>query len=283
MTNGGFNLIANKTYKLEAAVGGGATAYAYYGWVDNTNTLLPGGSIGAIIKAGNVYADGPQDKAVVYYTPITNSTVYLRVYNISGNITAYAPSTSTNYSSTWATIQQIGSSAFVNPWTLSGSNTYNTSGNVGIGTNAPTATLDVTGNVNVTGKINVTDPSGNVATKVAAIVGRGTDVTLGNLKIRFAASGNMSLQASTVSGTYSIYGSQVLVGNGTLGSSRIDGGSPLTINTTPTYLNSGNNFLGAGDITTWNLMDTSAGMSWRISMIVGAGYYNNFISIERLL
>jgi hypothetical protein len=171
----------------------------------------------------------------------------------------------------------------VNPWTLSGSNTYNTSGNVGIGTNAPTATLDVTGNVNVTGKINVTDPSGNVATKVAAIVGRGTDVTLGNLKIRFAASGNMSLQASTVSGTYLIYGSQVLVGNGTLGSSRIDGGSPLTINTTPTYLNSGNNFLGAGDITTWNLMDTSAGMSWRISMIVGAGYYNNFISIERLL
>ena len=283
MTNGGFNLIANKTYKLEAAVGGGATAYAYYGWVDNSNTLLPGGSIGAIIKAGNVYADGPQDKAVVYYTPVTNSTVYLRVYNISGNITAYAPSTSTNYSSTWATIQQIGSSAFVNPWTLSGSNTYNTSGNVGIGTNAPTATLDVSGNVNVTGKINLTDPTGNVATKVAAIVGRGTDVTLVNLKIRFAASGNMSLQASTISGTYTVYGSQVLVGSSTLGSSRIDGGSPLTITTTPAYLNSGNNFLGAGDTTTWNIMDTSAGMSWRISMIVGLGYTNNFISIERLL
>ena len=283
MTNGGFNLIANKTYKLEAAVGGGATAYAYYGWVDNSNTLLPGGSIGAIIKAGNVYADGPQDKAVVYYTPVTNSSVYLRVYNISGSITAFAPSTSTNYSSTWATIQQVGSSAFVNPWTLSGSNTYNSSGNVGIGTNAPTATLDVSGNVNVTGKINLTDPTGNVATKVAAIVGRGTDVTLGNLKIRFAASGNMSLQVSTVSGTYTVYGSQVLVGSSTLGSSRIDGGSPLTINTTPTYLNSGNNFLGAGDTTTWNIMDTSAGMSWRISMIVGAGYNNNFISIERLL
>jgi hypothetical protein len=146
ITSGGFNLLANKTYKLEAAVGGGATAYAYYGWVDNTNTLLPGGSIGAIIKAGNAYSDAPQDKAVVYYTPVMNSTVYLRVYNISGSITAYAPSTSTNYSSTWATIQQIGSSAIVTPWTLSGSSTYVANGNVGIGTSSPSASaiLDLT-------------------------------------------------------------------------------------------------------------------------------------------
>jgi uncharacterized protein YdeI (BOF family) len=283
LTNGGFNLIANKTYKLEAALGGTSGGYAYYAWVDNGNVILTGGSVGTVMKAGSAYTDAPQDKAVVYYTPTTNSTVYLRVYSLSGTLTAYAPSTATNYSSSWATVQQIGSSAYVTPWTLSGANTYNTSGNVGIGTTTPSTTLDVTGNVNVTGKINLTDPTGNVVTKVAAIVSRGTDVTLGNLKIRFAASDNMSLQASTVTGTYSIYGSQVLVGSGTLGSSRIDGGSPLTINTTPTYLNSGNNFLGAGDTTTWNIMDTTAGMSWRISMIVGSGYNNNFISIERLL
>jgi hypothetical protein len=283
LTNGGFNLIANKTYKLEAALGGTSGGYAYYAWVDNGNVILTGGSVGTVMKAGSAYTDAPQDKAVVYYTPTTNSTVYLRVYSLSGTLTAYAPSTGSNYSSSWATIQQVGSSAYVTPWTLSGNNTFNTSGNVGIGTTTPSATLDVSGNINVTGKINVTDPSGNVATKVAAIVGRGTDVTLGNLKIRFASSGNMSLQASTVSGTYTVYGSQVLVGSSTLGSSRIDGGSPLTITTTPAYLNSGNNFLGAGDTTTWNIMDTSAGMSWRISMIVGAGYNNNFISIERLL
>jgi hypothetical protein len=283
LKNGGFNLIANKTYKLEAALGGTSGGYAYYAWVDNGNVILTGGSVGTVMKAGSAYTDAPQDKAVVYYTPTTNSTVYLRVYSLSGTLTAYAPSTGSNYSSSWATIQQVGSSAYVTPWTLSGNNTFNTSGNVGIGTTTPSATLDVSGNINVTGKINVTDPSGNVATKVAAFVGRGTDVTLGNLKIRFASSGNMSLQASTVSGTYTVYGSQVLVGSSTLGSSRIDGGSPLTITTTPAYLNSGNNFLGAGDTTTWNIMDTSAGMSWRISMIVGAGYNNNFISIERLL
>jgi uncharacterized protein YdeI (BOF family) len=282
ITSGGFNLIANKTYKLEGALGGTSGGYAYYAWVDNSNTILPGGSIGATMKAGNAYTDAPQDKAVVYYTPSTNSIVYLRVYSVNGGVTAYAPSTSTNYSSTWASIQQVGSSAFVNPWTLSGTNTFNTTGNVGIGTNSPTQALDVTGNVNVTGKINVTDPAGNVATKAAAFVARGVDVTLGNLKARIAATGNFSVQLSTVSGSYSVYGSHYLVDNGAYSNS-IDGSSPLSITTTPTYIASGNNFLGAGNTSVWLLMDTTTKMCWRITMIVGAGYNNNFISIERLL
>jgi hypothetical protein len=155
-------------------------------------------------------------------------------------------------------------------------------GNVGINTANPTTSLDVTGNVNVTGKINVTDPAGNVATKAAAFVARGVDVTLGNLKARFPSSGNMSIQVSTVTGTYSVYGSQVLV-SGAVAYSAIDGSTPLSVTTTPTYLNSINNFNGAGNTCTWNIMDTSAGMSWRITMIIGLGYNNNFISIERLL
>jgi hypothetical protein len=146
ITSGGFNLIANKTYKLEAALGGTSGGYAYYGWVDNTNTLLSGGSIGAVIKAGEAYTDAPQDKAIVYYTPTIDTRVFLRVYNLSGTLTAYAPSMSRNYSSSWANITQIGSSAFISPWTLSGTDTYNTSGNVGIGTSTPSASalLDLT-------------------------------------------------------------------------------------------------------------------------------------------
>ena len=143
--SGGFNLIANKTYKLEAAIGGTSGGYAYYGWVDNSNNLLPGGSTGAIMKAGVAYSDAPQDKAVVYFTPTVDMRVFLRVYSLSGTLAAYAPSTSVNYSSTWASIQQVGSSAFVNPWTLSGTNTFNTTDNVGIGTNNPTARLNVAG------------------------------------------------------------------------------------------------------------------------------------------
>ncbi len=146
ITSGGFNLSANKTYKLEAAIGGASAGYAYYGWVDNSNNLLPGGSIGAVIKAGNVHTDAPQDKAIVYFTPTVDTRVFLRVYNLSGTLTAYAPSLSTNYSSTWASIQQVGSSAFVNPWILSGNDVYNTTGEVGIGTTTPAASalLDLT-------------------------------------------------------------------------------------------------------------------------------------------
>lgn len=150
ITSGGFNLIANKTYKLEAAIGGQSGAYAYYAWVDNSNNLLPGGSIGAVIKAGNVHTDAPQDKAVVYFTPTVDTRVFLRVYNLSGTLTAYAPSLSTNFASTWASIQQVGSSAIINPWTLSGTSTYNTTGNVGIGTSTPTEKLEVSGNVKAT-------------------------------------------------------------------------------------------------------------------------------------
>ena len=146
ITSGGFNLLANKTYKLEAALGGTSGGYAYYGWVDNSNTLLTGGSIGAVMKAGSAYTDAPQDKAVVYFTPSIDTRVFLRVYSLSGTLTAYAPSMSTNYSSSWASIQQIGSSAFVNPWVLSGNDVYNTSGDVGIGTSSPAASaiLDLT-------------------------------------------------------------------------------------------------------------------------------------------
>lgn len=156
ITSGGFNLIANKTYKLEAAIGGISGGYAYYAWVDNSNNLLSGGSIGAVMKAGTAYYDAPQDKAVVYFTPTVDTRVFLRVYNLSGTLTAYAPSLSTNYSSTWASIQQVGSSAIINPWTLSGTNTFNTTGNVGIGNNSPTYTLDVTGTSRITNTPSIT-------------------------------------------------------------------------------------------------------------------------------
>ena len=283
ITSGGFNLIANKTYKLEAALGGASTGYGYYAWVDNANTILPGGSIGVVMKAGSAFTDAPQDKAIVYYTPTVNTTVFLRVINVSGTITAYAPSAASGYSSSWASIQQIGSSAIINPWTLSGTNTYNTTGNVGIGTSSPAATLDVTGNVNVTGKINLTDPSGNVVVKAAGFVNAGDYVTLGNLKARIPTSGNRSLQLATGSGTYSIYGSGVHVFASNLGSTTIDGSSPRAISTTPAYLNSGNTFGTAGGTDTWNIMDTSNLIGWRITAIISSGYNANFISIERLL
>ena len=277
-STGYFTLSAGKTYRLTGFASLDGTA-ASPGAIDivwrdqNGNDISGWGSFMSPSYSSNYAGQGV---ASSIYTPISDISVYLCV--------SYTSTTSNivRANATSALIEQIGSSAIVNPWTLSGTTTYNTIGNVGIGNNAPTQALDVTGNVNVTGKINLTDPTGSVATKASAFVGRGVDVTLGNLKVRFAASGNMSLQVSTVSGTYSVYGSHVLVSSA-IAYNAIDGASPLGVTTTPTYLNSGNNFGGAGNISTWTIMDTGAAMSWRITGIIGSGYTNNFISIERLL
>lgn len=282
LTSGGFNLIANKTYKLEAAVGGSSTGYAYYGWVDNANTLLAGGSIGVVMKAGTAYTDAPQDKAVVYFTPTVNTTVYLRVLTISGTLTAYAPPVANNYSSTWATINQIGSSAIVNPWTLAGSNTYNTTGNVGIGTNAPTAKLEVSGDVNITGKINLSDPTGNVATKVAGWVDAGSFVILDNLKATVTTSGSRGLAIATVSGTMNLYVQGIYVnGSGSISASRTN--APVTYTTTLSTSMFGWSFGSDGDTVIYHYTDAANGRVYRVTLIIQPSYLKNFISIERLL
>jgi hypothetical protein len=144
--------------------------------------------------------------------------------------------------------------------------------------------IESPGNLTVAGKINLTDPSGNVVVKAAGFVNAGDYVTLGNLKATIPSGlVNKSLQLATVSGTYSVYGSGVHVFSSNLGSTTINSGSPKTISTTPAYLNSGNTFGTFGGTDTWNIMDTSNFIMWRITAIIGSGYNANFISIERLL
>ena len=124
---------------------------------------------------------------------------------------------------------------------------------------------------------------GELLTKASGFVNAGDYVTLGNLKARIPTSGNRSLQISTVTGTYSVYGSGVSVFSSNVGSTTITSSSPLSVSTTPAYLNSGNTFGTFGGTDTWNIMDTSNSIAWRISCIIGASYNNNMISIERLV
>jgi hypothetical protein len=117
--------------------------------------------------------------------------------------------------------------------------------------------------------------------KASGFVDAGVDVTLGNLRARIPASGNRSLQLSTVSGTYNVYGSDVYSQNGISGVT-IPSGSAVTITTTPTYLIPSYQFTVAGATDTWLLRDTSNTIGWRISVVFGPSFNNNFISIERL-
>lgn len=283
-----FTLKANKTYELESYL----AIYQSVGWVagifqiyDYTNNVALANGLYMSMQGNGAYNPNANGLMRAIITPTSDMQVGIKFVSFSG--AAYAPGligsantvTGAAPNQCYFLAKQIGSSAIINPWTLSGTNTYNTTGNVGIGNNAPIATLDVTGNVNITGKINLTDPSGSVVTKAAGFVGRGTDITLGNLKVRFAASGNMSLQVSSVSGSYTTRGSDQYI---TDGSASIT--IAISISTTPAYIwPNGVNFVGAGNSETCLIYDTSSGMSWRIIGLVGPGYLNNFISIERIL
>ena len=124
---------------------------------------------------------------------------------------------------------------------------------------------------------------GELGVKASGLVNSGVDVTLGNLRVRMASSGNRSLQIATVSGTYSVYGSGTYSQNGAIAGSTIQDNAPRSVSTTPAYINAGYTFVIAGATDTWILMDTSNTIAWRITMIVGASYLNNMISIERLV
>lgn len=252
-TNGGFNLLANKTYKLEAALGGTSGGYAYYGWVDSSNTLLPGGSIGVIMKAGSAYTDAPQDKAVVMYTPTANTTVYLRVLNVSGGVVAYAPPVGNNYSSTWATIQQVGSSAIVNPWVLSGNDVYNTTGKVGIGNTNPNSKLDVR-----TSPTSTSDPgSGSIgvgtSSATASLAGAGA--------LRYTTSGGR-LEVSDGSSWKATHGPIF---------AQFQGNTPQSITTVGTKVNFSNTVINVGGITITanNSITLPVGRIYRVDFNVG--------------
>ena len=286
LNNGGFNLMANKTYKLEGAVGGSSTGYIYYAWVDASNTIISGGSVGSIMKAGAAFTDGPQDKAVAYYTPTANTTVYLRVLSISGSSVAYPATGTPAFSSTWASISQVGSSAIINPWVLTGNDVYNNTGKVGIGNTAPTAKLDVTGDVNVTGKINLTDPTGNVITKMAAFANENVPVTLGEIQVQMAPSGlARSLQIKTTGTAFTGMVTAYTSYNGASGTNAFTYFSDITqtINSTFAHLGTTWGFAQSGDVANYFVRDITNQRFWRITLMVGPSFNTNFIIIERLL
>jgi hypothetical protein len=175
-STGVFTLSANKTYLFQAQIrSNGASSdgsYIEYGFVDAaSNTLLVNGT--QTITSSTTRTSGFGSNPVInfIYTPTSNQTVKLRT-------TATTVGTQ-NITSGTANITQIGSSATVNPWTLSGTNTYNTTGNVGIGTNAPTSRLNIAG-----GGVRIASGLGNSSTRPSVNTG-----TIGNYEIRGVGGG----------------------------------------------------------------------------------------------
>jgi hypothetical protein len=165
-----FTLKANKTYELESSLaiylssGGVGGRFQIYDYTNNV--ALASGLFMSQNGAGtnNPSANSPM-KGVV--TPTTDIQVGIRLLDWYGpagpgiiGSTSFTGSQSSPNAS-YFIVKQVGSSAIVNPWVLSGNDVYNTTGEVGIGTNTPAYSLDVSGTAKLT-----TTPSITTATKV---------------------------------------------------------------------------------------------------------------------
>ena len=162
-STGVFTLSANKTYLFQAQVRVNAPSaggsYIEYGFDDAvSNALLVNGTQTITSSSTSTAGYGSNPVINFIYTPSSNQTVKIRT-------TSNTVGTQTVVSGT-ANITQIGSSAIINPWTLSGTNTYNTTGNVGIGASSPTEKLEVNGNVKASSFIGSGSQLTDVATKV---------------------------------------------------------------------------------------------------------------------
>ena len=140
-----FTLKANKTYIIEASLAiyagtPSAGRFQIYNYTGSGSSLANG----LFISQGGsgTYYPNANTPMKCIVTPTTDIQVGIRLEGsygaapgIIGNTSVVGAFASSNVS--YFSVQQIGSSAIINPWTLSETNTYNTTGNVGIGTTTP--------------------------------------------------------------------------------------------------------------------------------------------------
>ncbi len=151
-----FTLKANKTYELESSLAiyiSNSTVAGRFQIYDFTNNIALANGLFMSQNGGGSNGQSANSPMKGIITPVTDIQVGIRLLDHYGsNGPSIIGSTSVSGitsapNASYFMVKQIGSSAIINPWTLSGTNTYNTTGNVGIGTNAPTQALEVNGNV----------------------------------------------------------------------------------------------------------------------------------------
>ncbi len=151
-------------------------------------------------------------------------------------------------------------------------------------TNGSTKAMSITspGNIEIPGKINLGDPSGNVSTKAAAFVDAGTFVTLDNLKATVTTFDPRGLSLATASGTLNLYVQAVYTNQaGPAYTSYTNGAVAFSTNASGSLF--GWHFGDAGNTIIYHLTDATNRRMYRVTLIIMPSYFNNFISIERLL
>ena len=125
-------------------------------------------------------------------------------------------------------------------------------------------------------------PAGNAGElmwKSSGMVNAGTFVSLDNIKATVTSSNPYGLSIAAVSTTFSANISAYHAYTGGIAGGQANNQS---ITTTPTNSLFGWSFITEGDGAYYTIVDKTNSRMYRITMMIGSGFNNNFISIERL-
>ena len=169
-----------------------------------------------------------------------------------------------------------------------------TGGEVGIGTATPANKLEVNSGasgasgVRLTQVINAaqlgTNASGDivpVVRRVSAAVGAGVPVTLDNVRVQLSTNVSArSLMISTVTGSFVMDGmDEALYAGSAYTNFNV---AARTVNNTMAHITPGWSLGNTGNVERFTFQDTTNGIGYIVTMVIGAGYVTNFITIERI-
>jgi len=121
--------------------------------------------------------------------------------------------------------------------------------------------------------------SGELIWKTSGFVDAGTFVSLDNIKCTVTTSGNRGLSLGAVSTSYTANISGQYTVSGGTGGGTANNGTYTTTASTSLY---NWHFPTEGDGSQYQIVDKTNNRVYRVSLMIGSGYNNNFISIERL-
>jgi hypothetical protein len=121
--------------------------------------------------------------------------------------------------------------------------------------------------------------AGELVWKTSGMVNAGTFVTLDNIKATVTSSGNRGLSIAAVSTNFTANISAYYAMNGGMSGTATNN---FSVTTTPTSTLFTWNFTAEGDGAYYTILDKTNNRMYRVTMMIGASYNNNFISIERL-
>ncbi len=168
-----------------------------------------------------------------------------------------------------------------------------TGGEVGIGTSTPANKLEVNSGTSGASGVRLsqvtnaaqlgTNASGDivpVVRRVSAAVGAGVPVTLDNVRVQLSTSASKSLMISTVSGSFVMDGmDEALYAGSAYTNYNV---AARTVNTTMAQIVPGWSLGNTGNVERFTFQDTTNGIGYIVTMVIGAGYVTNFITIERI-